>query len=165
MGWSKGPVILYPGCGADILYLLLFLEKIGYFFQEAEIILNDIDNIFNLIKTSLDDLGIGFVDEKSAGYGEKISFYWKEQLIHLPFISGNIFELLVHLPSFDLYFERAFRLMKEDHFEYEFQVFRKLNPGGILISDSGYAQLPLKKTDINKKISSYGEMMVGIKNK
>ncbi|MBI2151778.1 hypothetical protein HYU21_03585, partial [Candidatus Woesearchaeota archaeon] len=48
---------------------------------------------------------------------------------------------------------------------YESLVFRKLNPGGVLISDSGYGQFSLKKIDINPKVSSYGEMMVGVKGK
>ncbi|MBI2151667.1 hypothetical protein HYU21_03020, partial [Candidatus Woesearchaeota archaeon] len=56
-----------------------------------ELIFNDTDNIFGLIKTILDDLGIGFVEEKSAVSRETIFFYWKEQLINLRFVHGNVF--------------------------------------------------------------------------
>ena len=84
-------------------------------------------------------------------------------LVELEFVEGNVFEILNQLPYFDIYFERAFRIMKDSADGYENQVFSKLRPGGILISDSGFQHCSLKKLNVPRELSSYGEMIIGIK--
>ena len=152
------PVILYPACGVDIMYLLLFIQKILPSPSLISLMLNDLDHTLGIIKTILDDIGISFAETKKG-----ITFYWHNLLVQADFYPGNIFSLLPELPSFDLYFERAFRIMKEEDPHYESKVFQKLNHQGILISDSGYQDQPLTRISVPAELSSYGEMIVGIK--
>ena len=152
------PLVLYPACGVDILYVLLFLQKAVPHSAQINLIMNDIDNTLGMIKTILDEVSISFAETTSG-----ITFYWHHLLVKLQFRPGNIFTLLAELPAFDIYFERAFRIMKDEDSHYEQKVFQKLKPGGILISDSGYQSQPLQRIPVLSALSSYGEMIMGIK--
>ena len=156
---TKSPVLLYPGCGIDILSPLLYLERLFPHLKQAKFIFNDIDSSLEIIKTILDDVGVCFAEERK----NEIKFYWNNMLVELEFVEGNVFEILNQLPYFDIYFERAFRIMKDSADGYENQVFSKLRPGGILISDSGFQHCSLKKLNVPRELSSYGEMIIGIK--
>lgn len=149
-------VLFYPGCGADILFPLKYVEKLFPNIIEINFIFNDLDDNLNLIKTVLDEVGISFSEEDN-----RLNFYWNNILVHLEFQLGNIFE--IELPNFDIYFEKAFRIMKSYHPEYESKVFTKLNLGGMLISDSGFQEFPLQKLLVSPKLSAYGEMIIGVK--
>ena len=151
---------LYPGCGADILFPLLYMEGLFPQLKEAEFTLVDIQNNQKLIETVLDEIGIPFSRKK-----DKMTFYWKETLVIISFRVGDIFEIVYSLPLFDIYFERSFRIMKDGHTEYEQTIVEKLAPGGILISDSGFQNTSLKKIDVPKELSKYGEMVMGKKEK
>lgn len=156
------PLLLYPGCGADILFPLHYAEKMNR--VEISFLFIDVDDNLGVLKTVLDDVGIAFAEETDNQTNNKsIHFYWKGILVHLEFRLGDIFTLLPTLPAFDIYFERAFGIMKEGHAEYERQVYAKLKPGGLLISDSGFYKPVLQKIDIPSELSSYGEMIAGIK--
>ncbi|HLD40404.1 MAG TPA: hypothetical protein VJB13_04650 [Candidatus Nanoarchaeia archaeon] len=158
--YPEHPVLLYPGCGADILFPLKYVEILFSRLRNITLIFNDLDNNLGLIKTILDEVGVSFKEKKS-----QITFYWNGVLIELKFIQGNIFQILPQIPAFDIYFERAFRIMKDEHENYENQVYQKLNSNGLLISDSGFQQLPLEKIKVSKELSSYQEMIIGIKRK
>ncbi len=150
---------LYPGCGADILFPLLFLEKAFPQLKEVEFWFVDLQDNQRLIETVLDDIGIPFSRKKKG-----LNFYWKKTPVRVLFIVENIFDLVDSLPSFDIYFERAFRIMKDDHQDYEQKIVEKLSPGGILISDSGFGNTSLRKIKVPPELSKYGEMVVGRKN-
>ncbi len=156
--YPENPTLFYPGCGADILFPLKYVELLFPRLRKITFILNDLDNNFGLIKTILDDVGVSFSEKKKT-----LKFYWNDILVDLEFIQGNVFEILPHLPSFDIYFERAFRIMKDYHEGYEEQIYQKLNPGGILISDSGFQHLPLERIEVSRELSSYKEMIIGVK--
>ncbi|MFH1828283.1 MAG: hypothetical protein ABH824_03395 [Nanoarchaeota archaeon] len=167
---KKVPALFYPGCGADILFPLKYIEVIFPEIEEINFIFNDKENSLGLIKTILDDIGIGFSENDSnmdnvgnVNNVNNVSFYWKHLLVNLKFTTGNIFNLLSTLPAFDIYFERAFRIMKDDYPSYEQEVYNKLNTEGILISDSGFQEQKLKLIKVPKILSSYGEMIVGVK--
>ncbi len=151
---------LYPGCGADILFPLLYMERLFPQLKGADCIFVDTRDNQKLIETLLDDIGIPFSRKKN-----KISFYWKETLVGITLEIENIFEIVDSLPSFDIYFERAFRIMKDGHDDYEQKIVQKLNLGGILISDSGFQNTSLQKIDVPKELSVYGEMVMGRKEK
>ena len=78
-------------------------------------------------------------------------------------MQGSIFQILPQIPPFDIYFERAFRIMKDGHENYEKQIYQKLKPKGILISDSGFQNSPLEKVEVSQKLSAYKEMIIGVK--
>ncbi len=159
--YHKNPILFYPGCGADILIPLKYIEILFPLLCNVTFIFNDADNNLGLIKTILDDVGISFQEPKK----NSLRFYWGGILVDLKFIQGNVFQLLSSLPEFDIYFERAFRIMKDDHLQYEQQIYHKLKPNGILISDSGFQQLPLEKIEVSPELSAYKEMIIGIKKK
>ena len=149
---------LYPGCGSDILFPLFYLEKLFPKAEKMYFLLVDIYDNSTLIKNILDKVRIPFSEEK-----RKIVFYWKDCYVELEFRPGNIFELYPSLPAFDIYFERAFRIMKDGHENYEKGVFEKLAKGGILISDSGFKDVPLRRMKVPQELSAYGEMVLGVK--
>ncbi|MBI2581936.1 hypothetical protein HYV87_02285 [Candidatus Woesearchaeota archaeon] len=155
----ENPIMFYPGCGADILMPLKYIEILFPRLRNITFIFNDIDNTLGLIKTVLDDVGVSFESKKNS-----LQFYWNSILIDLQFLHENVFTLK-DLPAFDIYFERAFRIMKDDHPEYENWIYQKLNPNGILISDSGFQHLPLEKIEISQELSAYKEMIIGVKKK
>ena len=97
-----------------------------------------------------------------------IFFYWKNTLIELQFIQGDVFSLLPQLPAFNVYFEKAFRIFKDEDSLYEKNIFEKLKKDGILISDSGFKWLSLQNLQriaVPKELSSYGEMVTGVKKR
>ncbi|MBU0460581.1 MAG: hypothetical protein KKH52_03500 [Nanoarchaeota archaeon] len=154
----QNPTLLYPGCGVDIFFPLIYLEKLFPKVKQAYFIFNDLDLTLGMIKTCLDDVGISFSEENN-----RINFYWKNILINLEFIYGNIIEILSKINSFDIYFERAFRIMKDALPHYENIIFSKLNQSGLLISDSGFQEQKLKKINVSQDLSLYEEMIIGIK--
>ena len=173
------PVLFYPGCGADILFPLLFMEKFFPKLERGTFIFADKEFTLGLIKTVLDEVGISFAENNKNENEQNfqwmnnsqnkpaILFYWKELLIELHFFQEDIFSLLPELPAFDVYFEKAFRIFKDENGLYEKNIFEKLKKNGILISDSGFQWLSsqnLQRIAVPKELSSYGEMVVGVKN-
>src|SRR3989338_6296861 len=51
MEYPENPIFFYPGCGADILMPLKYMEILFPRLRAITFILNDIDNNFGLIKT------------------------------------------------------------------------------------------------------------------
>ncbi len=152
------PILLYPGCGVDVLFPLYYVRKLFSSLKQIELRLVDKDNNFAIIKTILDDIGICFED-----YGEWIQFYFEGVLVTLYFKQGDIFEMMDGMLPFEIYFERAFRIMKERDSSYEERIFSRLREGGVLISDSGFQEVGLTKIEVPKELSAYREMIIGIK--
>ncbi len=152
--------ILYPGCGVDILTPLLYLQDLFAGLEQVTMLLVDKDDYLQTIKAILDDVGISFAEK-----GNSISFWWKQLQVKAEWITGDIFELLPEIDYFDIYFEKAFRIMKERDSDYERKIVAKLAPGGIIISDSGFRAFPLTRLAVPLELSAYGEMMVGRKEK
>jgi hypothetical protein len=148
--------LFYPGCGTDILTPLIYLEKILLQTKKAKFIFLDQTNSLGIVKTILDDIGVSFSERKN-----KIKFYWKDKLIDLEFIENNVF--YSELPEFDIYFEKAFRIMKDGNQDYEKNIFNQLNKNGIIISDSGFQEFPLKRISVSQELSAYQEMIIGVK--
>lgn len=153
---SPTPRMVYPGSGSDIVVPLLFVEHLFPKITTLHIQLIDLFPQEALVRTILDDIGIPFSEENT-----KIMFYWYGILVNLECTVANAFTL--DYESFDIYFERAFRIMKDQDPEFEKRIFAKLNSGGVLISDSGFTQVPLEKITFPKELSSYGEMVAGVK--
>lgn len=153
---SQTPRMVYPGSGSDILMPLLFAQSLFPKITALHIQLIDLFPQEALVRTILDDIGIPFSEDK-----EKIQFYWHGVLINLDCTVANAFTL--EYDHFDIYFERAFRIMKDQDPEFENRIFEKLNSSGVLISDSGFTQFPLEKIKVPTELSSYGEMVVGVK--
>ena len=147
------PTLFYPGCGADILFPLHYLEKIANL-KEVKFVFVDKDDSFGIIKTILDDVGVGFSEKE-----DKINFYWKGILVELEFIENNVVNLFGKI-TYDIYFEKAFRIMKEHIKDYESKIVEGLNEGGFLISDSGFNNTNLTNIEVPKELSSYNEMVI-----
>ncbi len=150
--------LLYPGSGADVFVPLIYLQKLFPEAKKAKLIFIDCEDNLGLIKTVLDEVGVSFKARKN-----KIKFYWNNQLIELKFLSERIENYLNKGKKFDIYFERAFRLMRDDIYGYEDKIISLLNEGGILISDTGFLNKNLSYIEVPKNLSSYEEMVLGIK--
>jgi hypothetical protein len=151
------PILFYPGCGADMFSPLLYLDKLFPEIKQAKLIFVDNEDCLSLLKTVLDDVGITF-----SGRRKKIKFYWNNKLITLIFVKDFVQNILDKY-NYDIYFERAFRIMKDNLDNYETNVVKQLNPGGILISDSGFQDQNLQLIEVPKNLSAYNEMIIGIK--
>jgi hypothetical protein len=154
---NSQPVLFYPGCGCDIFFPLLYLEKLFPKVEEAHLTFMDRDDNLALIKAILDDVGISFAQSDNA-----ITFYWNGLLVYLDFIVGDVFSLIKNY-RYDIYFERAFRIMKSQQLTYEQNVYTQLQPNGILISDSGFQGVPLQRIPVSPTLSGYHEMIIGVK--
>jgi hypothetical protein len=152
--------LLYPGSGADVFVPLIYLNKLFPNVKKAKLIFVDSEDNLGLIKTVLDDVGISFKGRKN-----KIKFYWNKQLIELKFLPERIETHLQKGKTFDIYFEKAFRLMRDNIHNYEDQVVSLLKEGGVLISDTGFLNKELNYLEVPKNLSSYEEMVLGIKKK
>ena len=150
--------LLYPGCGADIMFPLVYLHKLFPEAKKVKLVFVDYEDNLGIIKTVLDEVGVSFKGKKS-----KIKFYWHNKLITLKFIPKRIEDHLKKEKKFDVYFEKAFRLMRDQIHGYEDRVVSLLNEGGVLISDTGFLKKELKYVEVPKNLSSYGEMVLGIK--
>jgi len=53
--------------------------------------------------------------------------------------------------------------MRDNIPNYENNILNKIKPNGILISDSGFTEQNLKTIEVPKILSSYQEMIIGIK--
>jgi hypothetical protein len=154
---TDNPNLVYPGCGADIFSPLLYLDKLFPQINNINFIFIDNEDCMDIIKNLLDDVGITF-----SGRRKKIKFYWNNTLITLKFVHNNV-QKIIHKYNYDIYFERAFRIMKDNLENYETNVVKQLNPGGILISDSGFQDQNLQQIEVPKILSAYNEMIIGIK--
>ena len=154
--FSHEPVLLYPGCGADVIFPLEYAHRL-FTPKQVRCIFVDKEHVFQQIVTILDDIGISFAQK-----GQTLQFYWKNMLVHLDVRHDDIFKLIPSL-HFDIYFERAFRIMKSEYNNYESYVFQQLNNNGFIISDSGFQNVPLQKLKVAQALSSYKEMIIGKK--
>jgi hypothetical protein len=150
--------LLYPGCGADILFPLIYLDKLFPQLTKANFTFVDEDYNLGVIKTVLDKVGISFSENKN-----QIKFYWNDKLIVLTFIMKKIEDHFSELQNHDIYFERAFRIMRDHIYTYEEKIIEKLNSNAIIISDTGFENQGLKTLKVSKELSSYKEMIIGIK--
>ncbi len=150
------PTLLYPGCGCDIITPLLFIEKLFPKLPKINFLFVDQKDNLDLIKTILEDIDISFSQNSNI-----LSFYWNDLLVSLQFCQDDIFTTT--LPEFNIYFERAFRIMKDADQTFEQRIYNQLSPNGLLISDSGFQKLSLNKISIPPELSVYEEMIVGIK--
>ena len=154
----KTPTLLYPGCGADILFPLHYIEKLVPKPEKIYFHFVDLENNLSLIKMILDDINIHFKEKNN----NTLQFYWNKILINLKFTTANIFQIINTL-NYDIYFERMFGIFKHQLPEYEHYVFNKLNYDGIIISDCGFQDIPLSLFPSPKELSSYKEMIIGKK--
>jgi len=150
--------LFYPGSGVDIFFPLIYLERLFSGVKKAKFIFVDIDSGLGIIKGMLDEVGVGFSEEEN-----EIKFYWNNKLIELEFVEDNVSKVLEKLEEFDIYFERAFRIMKEQIINYEKNVFGKLKANGVVISDSGFKEVLLKRINVSQNLSAYKEMVIGVK--
>ncbi len=152
---EKNPTLFYPGCGVDILTPLLYVKKL-FKQKKFTFIFLDKEPCLGMIKTVLDDLDVPFSCNR-----EELNFYWKGKFITLRFILGDVFKKA--LPKYDIYFEKSFRIMKDQFHGYEEKVVSSLEKGGVIIADSGFQGFPLNYLDVDRDLSSYGEMIMATK--
>ena len=56
--YPENPILFYPGCGADILFPLKYVEYLFPRLRKITLVLNDLDNYFRLLKKFLEDCGV-----------------------------------------------------------------------------------------------------------
>lgn len=155
---AQNPILLYPGCGTDILTPLFYIEKLFVHTKKWNFMFVDTSNTFDILKTILDDVGVFFEETKN----NEIRFYWNDILVTLQFFEQNIFSNIDSY-NYDVYFERAFRIMKDQSLDYEYLVYAQLRNSGVIISDSGFTRQKLERIPVPSTLSSYGEMIIGVK--
>ena len=167
------PTLLYPGCGSDIIFPLMYVTTLWPNLKTIQCIFIDEYNMQGIIETTLHNLNISFAREKNI-----LIFYWNNILVRLRILVANVFHIMDKVPPIDIYFERAFRIMKSNYPNYESNIINHLTTNGIIISDSGFTQFTkhqIEEIELSKftqnttcqfqSLSSYQEMIIAIKNK
>ena len=151
---SKEKITLfYPGSASDIATPLLYILT-QFKTKKATLIFVDVDHQILGLKNALKTLNVKFKQNNHV-----LKFNINKIPFTLKFYQYDIHQ--VPLPKFNVYFEKAFRIMKTDQFEK--RIYDKLEPNGILIADNGYKQFKLKKLKAPKKLSAYKDMIIAIK--
>ncbi len=158
MPLPASPLLIYPGSGDDWVTPMQYVKRLFPNLKALRLILIDIDDVGELIEKTLREKQIIFTKNK-----ELLHFNWQGIEVMLTFWLKNIFFCIREIPLFDIYFEKAFRIMKLQEDEYEEIIFAKLKRGGLLISDSGFSHFSLKIIPSPKELSVYQEMIIGIK--
>jgi hypothetical protein len=148
------PIFYYPGSGDDIITPLIIVDKL-FENKNFKFIFQDKVDFFKNIKFTLNNLKIPF-----SKFKQGIKFYYNQKEIELIFNVKDVNKFIE--PHYDIYYERRFRIMKEEVFNYEKTIYQNLNKQGIIISDSGFENLKQKKL-LDNKLSSYGKMVFVIK--
>ncbi len=157
---SDAPLLFYPGCGCDVVFPLEYVRRLWPKVRMLSCVFVDATFQQGLIETVLDTLGISFAREENV-----LMFYWGDILVRLRVIRCDVFSFIDRFTGFDIYFERAFRIMKDGWEGYEEKVVLGLNPCGIVISDSGFRGFDsvLSYIPVSCDLSVYGEMVIGRK--
>ncbi len=156
---KKEAILLYPGSGTDIFTPLHYIEKLFSSTQNWTFLFVDTSSVQQIIETQLHEVGISFSREKNT-----IKFYWKEILVEVTFFEQDIFTSMHEFTNYDIYFEKAFRIMKDQSPFYETEIVNNLATGGIIISDSGFRAQKLEFIGAPQELSTYHEMIIGIKS-
>lgn len=141
-------VLFYPGCGADIINPLLFLDvlvdwrkvkTIGLIYMDV----NDvapcfISSMLNKIITSKNRLE--YISDDKA----RIRFMFKNSRATLTYFLADVLKRPPQI-SFDIYFERAFEIFRAEEGWFIHYVLEHVNDGGLLISDCGFCRQDLFK--------------------
>lgn len=152
------PLLLYAGSGCDVVFPLEYVRLLFPAIKSLSCVFVDVIPQQGLIETVLDDLGISFARD-----GNVLMFWWGDILVRLRIVTCDVFSFIDTFSGFDIYFERAFRIMKDGQDKYEAEVATRLNTGGVVISDSGFLGVGLDYVIVDPTLSVYGEMVVGKK--
>lgn len=154
--FPEPPLLIYPGAGTDILSPLIYIQALFPQVKVINLLFVDTQDTLGIIKTILVECNISLKQN-----GNVLSFYWNNLLVNLTFQTTDIFTF--SFLSFDIYFERLFRIYKEQHPSYEQTVLAHLKTGGFLISDSGFVSDQLESLNAPKNLSIYQEMIIAKK--
>jgi len=150
--YSKSNITLfYPGCGADVVNPLLFLDILLDWKNTRAITLIYADT------SSIAPMFIGETVDKITGVKNVVKFISEDEA-HISFTINNcritlvyiLADVLQKLPQildkgFDIYFERAFEIFRADEAMFIRYVLEHVNKNGLLISDCGFCRQDMLK--------------------
>lgn len=150
---KKDKIIFFnPGAGGDIVNPMLFIDAVTEC-KELEMIFFDPRFYYQFVIEGLKEIIDNFkykmkVDGKLA----KITFKLNKTKVILNYIGKDAFE---RIPSeikqgFDIYYERAFRLFRDDQNLYMALIFEKMYSGGLVITDWGFNKPVIEKGNLKK---------------
>ena len=130
----------YPGCGLDVVQPLLYASKIcsaehiRFVFADKDISADEIASLM-LQLTDNHNFRVKKIDKNT----EVAEFFFQDRDISFICKSGNV---LTQIPKelkdgYDVYFERAFEIFREENQSFLPNILDHLNKDGIVISDAG----------------------------
>jgi hypothetical protein len=155
--------LFYPGCGVDIVQPLIYASKIVPSAKKLGFILADLnvsaDDVISLMVqlTGNRNYRKKMIDKNT----ERVIFRFKDKKISFTCKTGDV---LTDMPSeivngYDVYFERAFEICREDKPSFLKRAIHHLNQDGIIITDAGLDKGltdNLKKLPVSSKAKALG---------
>lgn len=138
---KKDVEVFYPGCGLDLVQPLVYASKmmrnarsITFILADKDITAGDVVSLM-LQLTGNHNYRLGKIDERT----ESASFQFKDKQMRFICKRGDV---LSHLPreiskGYDVYFERAFEIFRNEQPAFIYDALHLLRRGGIVITDAG----------------------------
>ena len=141
-----------PGAGGDIINPILFIDALTEA-KELELIFFDPRFYYMFVIEGLKEIIDNFkYNIKLNNSTAVIKFKINKTKYNLVYIGRDAFARIPDeiKAGFDIYYERAFRLFRDDQNLYMALVFEKMNPGGLAITDWGFNKPVLEKGNLKK---------------
>ena len=152
----------YPGCGLDVVQPLLYAlkicsaERINFVFADKDL---KADELASLMLQLTDNHN--YTTKKVDRYTEVAEFFFQDRYISFICKSGDV---LTRIPKelkagYDVYFERAFEIFREENPSFLPDILDHLNKDGIVISDAGLPKeiaKDLEKIKVSPKAKPLG---------
>ena len=150
---KKDKVVFFnPGAGGDIINPILFIDALIEC-KELELIFFDPRFYYQFVIEGLKEIIDNFKYKIKLNENKAIiNFKYNGTKVNMIYSGTDAFE---KIPSeikqgFDVYYERAFRLFRDDQNLYMALVFEKMNSKGLVITDWGFNKPVLEKGGLEK---------------
>lgn len=150
---KKDRIVLFnPGAGGDVINPLLFVDALTEC-RQLDMFFVDDRFYYQFILQGLEEVIDDFKYDISVSAGKAvIKFRLNKTKVNLVYLGEDVFK---NLPKdiengFDVYFERAFRLFREDQIRQMSYIFGRLRKGGFVISDWGFNKNITEKHSLAK---------------
>lgn len=150
---KKDKIIFFnPGAGGDIINPLLFIDALIEC-KNLEMIFMDPRFYYSFVIEALKDVVENFKYKlKLNGNTAQISFRLNRTKCSMVYVGKDAFERIPDeiKKGFDIYYERAFRLFRDDQNLYMSLIFEKMNKGGLVVTDWGFNKPIIEKGGLKK---------------
>ncbi|MFC1753523.1 hypothetical protein ACFL96_09060 [Thermoproteota archaeon] len=141
---KKELTLFYPGCGLDIVQPLIYSSRIAGKADKITFILADRDMTANDVVSLMLQLtgNHNYSIKRNDPHTETAVFRFKDRTFSFVCKKGNVLESVPKeiKQGYDVYFERAFELFRENDDLFMPNMISLLNKDGLMITDAGLSR-------------------------